>query len=167
MTEQTPIILSTIGNPALGLMPRIEINQLSVDEVSRTEVDSSAGSVGTGWDVPSQDVGSPAKPYGKGVEASEGAEGLDSAEGSEGSLEGFLADVLTEASAPVFSEEFPLKDHQQRVQLAKLVISEKLGKEKTIFLLWGVTSGGRNHQRYADAREMLERLTDVEENDAN
>jgi len=50
------------------------------------------------------------------------------------------------------------------VQLAKLVIAEKLGKEKTIFLLWGVTSGGRNHQRYADAREMLERLTDGEEN---
>ena len=164
MTEQTPIILSTIGNPALGLMPLIEINQPSVDEVSSTEVDSSASSVGTGRDVPSQDAGSPANPYGKGVEASEGLEGSDSAEASEGSLEGFLADVLTEASAPVFSEEFPLKDHQQRVQLAKLVIAEKLGKEKTIFLLWGVTSGGRNHQRYADAREMLERLTDGEEN---
>ncbi|MEG4807910.1 hypothetical protein QUA82_09800 [Microcoleus sp. F8-D3] len=34
MTEQTPIILSTIGNPALGLMPKIEVNKASVDEVS-------------------------------------------------------------------------------------------------------------------------------------
>ncbi|MEG4445798.1 hypothetical protein QUB47_27720 [Microcoleus sp. AT9_B5] len=33
MTEQTPIILSTIGNPELGLMPRIEINQPPSNEV--------------------------------------------------------------------------------------------------------------------------------------
>jgi hypothetical protein len=109
-------------------------------------------------------VGRSSNLYGKGAEVSEGSEGLDSAEASEGSLEGFLADVLAEASAPIFSDDFPLKNHQQRVQLAKLVIAEKLGKEKTIFLLWGATSGGRNHQRYADARAMLERLTDGEEN---
>jgi hypothetical protein len=164
MAEQTPIILSTIGNPALGLMPRIEISQPSLDEVSSTEVDSSADPSGTGWTVPAQDVGRSSNLYGKGAEVSEGSEGLDSAEASEGSLEGFLADVLAEASAPIFSDDFPLKNHQQRVQLAKLVIAEKLGKEKTIFLLWGATSGGRNHQRYADARAMLERLTDGEEN---
>ncbi|MEG4009917.1 hypothetical protein QUA41_28690 [Microcoleus sp. Pol11C1] len=34
MTEQTPIVLSTIGNPKLGLMPQIDINQLPSDEVS-------------------------------------------------------------------------------------------------------------------------------------
>ncbi|MEG4577560.1 hypothetical protein QUA56_33580 [Microcoleus sp. N3A4] len=164
MDEQTPIILSTIGNPVLGLMPKIEINKLPLDEVSSAEVDSSAGSVGTGRDVPSQNVGSPAKPYRKGAEASEASEASDCAEASEGSLEDFLADVLTEASAPVFSEEFPLKDHQQRVQLAKLIIAENLGKEKTIFLLWGVTSGGRSHQRYADARAMLEKLMKGEQN---
>ncbi|MEG4246548.1 hypothetical protein QUA46_25735 [Microcoleus sp. MON2_D6] len=33
MAEQTPIILSTIGNPALGLMPQIEIDQPPSDEV--------------------------------------------------------------------------------------------------------------------------------------
>jgi hypothetical protein len=33
MTEQTPIILSTIGNPELGLMPQIEINQPPYNEV--------------------------------------------------------------------------------------------------------------------------------------
>src|SRR4028118_2755 len=33
MTEQTPIILSTLGNPELGLMPQIEINQPPYNEV--------------------------------------------------------------------------------------------------------------------------------------
>src|SRR4028119_198822 len=33
MTEQTPIIFSTIGNPELGLMPQIEINQPPYNEV--------------------------------------------------------------------------------------------------------------------------------------
>jgi hypothetical protein len=164
MAEQTPIILSTIGNPVLGLMPRIEVNKPSSDEVSSNQVNSSAGSSGTGWTVPDLDWGIPANPCGKGAKASEGSEVSDCAEASEGSLEGFLADVLAEASAPIFSDNFPLKDHQQRVQLAKLVIARNLGKEKTIFLLWGVTSGGRSHQRYADARAMLERLINGEEN---
>jgi len=165
MTEQTPIILSTIGNPALGLMPKIEVNKLSSDDVSSGQVDSSDGSPGTGRIVTRQDSGSPANPYGKGAEASEASEGSDCAEGLEGSLEDFLADVLAEASAPVFSEEFPLKDHQQRVQLAKLVIARNLGKQKTIYLLWGVTDGGRNHQRYVDARAMLDRLMRGDENE--
>jgi len=165
MTEQTPIILSTIGNPALGLMPKIEVNKLSSDDVSSGQVDFSDGSPGTGRTVTRQDSGSPANPYGKGAEASEASEGSDCAEGLEGSLEDFLADVLAEASAPVFSEEFPLKDHQQRVQLAKLVIARNLGKQKTIYLLWGVTDGGRNHQRYVDARAMLDRLMRGDENE--
>jgi len=165
MTEQTPIILSTIGNPALGLMPKIEVNKLSSDDVSSGQVDSSDGSPGTGRTVTRQDSGSPANPYGKGAEASEASEGSDCAEGLEGSLEDFLADVLASASAPVFSEEFPLKDHQQRVQLAKLVIARNLGKQKTIYLLWGVTDGGRNHQRYVDARAMLDRLMRGDENE--
>jgi len=158
MIEQTPIILSTIGNPVLGLMPRIEVNKPSLDEISSSQINSSAGSSGTGETVPGQDSERLSNPYGKGAKASEGSEESDSAEGSEGSLEGFLADVLAETSAPIFSNDFPLKNHQQRVQLAKLVITKNLGKEKTIFLLWGITSGGRNHQRYADARNMLEQL---------
>jgi hypothetical protein len=165
MTEQTPIILSTIGNPALGLMPKIEVNKLSSDDLSSGQVDSSDGSPGTGRTVTRQDSGSPTNPYGKGAEASEASEGSDCAEGLEGSLEDFLADVLAEASAPVFSEEFPLKDHQRRVQLAKLVIARNLGKQKTIYLLWGVTDEGRNHQRYVDARAMLDRLMRGDENE--
>jgi hypothetical protein len=32
MTEQTPIIFSTIGNPVLGLMPRIEVKESWIDD---------------------------------------------------------------------------------------------------------------------------------------
>lgn len=158
MIEQTPIILSTIGNPALGLMPQIEINEPSSNEISSSQINSSANPSGTRQTVPAQDLGSLSNPYGKGEKASEGSERSDSAEGSESSLEGFLADVLAEASAPIFSEEFPLKNHQHRVQLAKLVIAKNLGKEKTIWLLWGVRPGGRNHNLYTEARAMLDRL---------
>jgi hypothetical protein len=53
------------------------------------------------------------------------------------------------------------------VQLAKLVIAKNLGKQKTIFLLWGVTDGGRNHQRYALARKMLEDLIRGSDDNSN
>jgi hypothetical protein len=34
MTEQTPIVFSTIGNPVLGLLPRIEVNESWIDNGS-------------------------------------------------------------------------------------------------------------------------------------
>jgi hypothetical protein len=162
MTEQTPVILSTIGNPVLGLMPKIEVNKSVLDVASSAQLNSSEDLSGKDREASAQDSGSLAKPYGTGVEASEASEGSDSAEGSEGSLEGFLANVLAEASAPIFSEDFPLKDHERRVELAKLVIAQNLGKEKTIWLLWGVRPGGRNHALYTEARAMLERLINGE-----
>jgi hypothetical protein len=90
-------------------------------------------------------------PYGKDV-------------GSLGSLGNFLGQVLAETLAPVFSEEFPLTESSDRVQLAKLVIAQNLGKERTIWLLWGVRPGGRNHNLYTEARAMLDRLINGEEN---
>ena len=75
-----------------------------------------------------------------------------------GSLGSFLGQVLAETLPPVFSEEFPLSEHSDRVQLAKLIIAQNLGKEKTIWLLWGVRPGGRNHALYSEARAMLDRL---------
>ncbi|MEG4292938.1 hypothetical protein Q5692_30180 [Microcoleus sp. C2C3] len=77
-------------------------------------------------------------------------------------LEALLADVLASASQPVFSADFPLLEHSDRVQLAKLVIAQNLGKEKTIWLLWGVRPGGRNHNLYTEARAMLDRLINGE-----
>jgi hypothetical protein len=56
-------------------MPRIEINELSSDEVSSSQFDFSADSFGTGRTVLDPDVESPANPYGMGAEASKGRKG--------------------------------------------------------------------------------------------
>lgn len=77
-------------------------------------------------------------------------------------LEALLAEVLAEASPPVFSENFSLSKHSERVQLAKMVIAQNLGKEQTILLLWGIRPGGRNHIIYTEARKMLDRLIEGE-----
>jgi hypothetical protein len=162
--EQTPIILSTIGNPVLGLMPKLEVNKSSVDDLPDGKNSTSDKPSGTDYTLPQQDTGNLANPYGTETAGSQDSEGLDSSEALNQSLNGFLAEVLAENLPPVFADDFPLKKHERRVQLAKLVIAKNLGKKKTIFLLWGVTDGGRNHQRYADARAMLERLMEGEDN---
>src|SRR4028119_1037975 len=162
--EQTPIILSTIGNPVLGLMPKVEVNKSSVDDPSDGKNSTSDKPSGTDYTLPQPDTGNLANHYWTGTAGSQDSEGLDSSEALNQSLNGFLAEVLAENLPPVFADDFPLKKHELRVQLAKLVIAKNLGKKKTIFLLWGVTDGGRNHQRYADARAMLERLMEGEDN---
>lgn len=136
----------------------------AVDDVSKTQTNTSDNSSGTDYTLPQPDTGNLANPYGKGAEGLKGSEGMDTSEALNQSLNGFLAEVLAETLPPVFADDFPLKKHERRVQLAKLVIAQNLGKQKTIYLLWGVTDGGRNHQRYVDAREMLERLMGGEEN---
>jgi hypothetical protein len=130
----------------------------SVDDVSDTQINISEKPSGTDYTLPEQNTGNLANPYGKGADGSEGSEELDTSSALNQSLNGFLAEVIAENLPPVFADNFPLKKHERRVQLAKLVIAKNLGKQKTIFLLWGVTDGGRNHQRYVDARAMLERL---------
>ena len=136
----------------------------AVDDVSDTQPNLSDNPSGTDYTLPQQDTGSIPNPYGTGTAGSQDLEDLDSSEALKESLKGFLAEVLAENLPPIFSADFPLKKHGRRVQLAKLLIAKNLGKKKTIFLLWGVTDGGRNHQRYADAREMLERLMGGDDN---
>ena len=134
------------------------------NDVSDTQITSPDNPSGKDYILPQPDTGNLANPYGTGTTESQNSEGLDSSEALNQSLNGFLAEVLAENLPPVFADDFPLKKHERRVQLAKLVIAKNLGKKKTIFLLWGVTDGGRNHQRYADARAMLERLMEGEDN---
>ncbi|MBE9093292.1 hypothetical protein [Tychonema sp. LEGE 07203] len=147
MTEQTPIILSTIGNPVLGLMPKIDVHKSAVADVPKAQINPSTGTTGSPRNVPHSEPANPESPDGTRVER----------------LEALLTEVLAEASQPVFSAEFPLSEHSERVQLARLIIAQDLGKEKTIWLLWGVRPGGRNHAVYSEAREMLERLIKGEE----
>jgi len=138
----------------------------TVDEVSDAQIDTPDNPSRTDDTLPEQDAGNLPNPYGKGTAGTADVEGSDTSEALEQSLNGFLAEVLAENLPPIFADDFPLKTHERRVQLAKLVIARNLGKQKTIFLLWGVTDGGRNHQRYVDARAMLERLMGGDE-DAN
>jgi len=103
---------------------------------------------GTVGNVPPRDTETLGTPYGKGYT----------------DLETLLLEVLSEVSPPIFSANFPLPEHADRVRLAKLVIAQNLGKEKTILLLWGARPGGRNHILYTEARAMLERLIKGGEN---
>ncbi|WP_293134593.1 type IV secretory system conjugative DNA transfer family protein [Microcoleus sp. bin38.metabat.b11b12b14.051] len=69
-------------------------------------------------------------------------------------LEQLLAGTAEKA---VFAADSSL-EHQDKLKLARLIIDQDLGLEKTIWILWGVRRGGRNHALYAEARVMLERL---------
>jgi hypothetical protein len=74
-------------------------------------------------------------------------------------LSAMLAEILAGThQTPVFAPDSPL-EHEEKLELAKLVIEQQLGLKKTIWILWGVSRGGRNHQVYKEARAMLERLT--------
>jgi hypothetical protein len=76
-------------------------------------------------------------------------------------LSALLADILAGIlQTPVFAPNSPL-EHEEKLELAKLVIEQELGLKKTIWILWGVSRGGRNHQLYIEARAMLERLTGI------
>lgn len=76
-------------------------------------------------------------------------------------LSAMLAEIFAGThQAPVFAPDSPL-EHEEKLELAKRVIEQNLGLKKTIWLLWGVTRGGRNHQVYKEARAMLERLTGI------
>lgn len=75
-----------------------------------------------------------------------------------------LEQLLTgTAEKAVFAADSPL-EQEDKMKLAKLVIAQELGQEKTIWLLWGVRRGGRNHNLYTEAREMLDRLIKGDEN---
>lgn len=132
-------------------------------EVSDAQISTPDNSSGKDATLPQPDTGSIPNPYGKGTAGTQDTETSSGSEALEQSLNGFLAEVIAENLPPIFADDFPLKKHDRRVQLAKLVIAKNLGKQKTIFLLWGVTDGGRNHQRYVDARDMLDRLIKGEE----
>jgi hypothetical protein len=119
-------------NPIPRQQNKFPNNSISTDE-------KSAGTIGK---LPEQDAENGGTPDGMGVS----------------DLEAFLTQVLAEASEPIFSADFPLQEQERRVELAKLVIAQNLGKEKTIWLLWGVRPGGRNHNLYTEARAMLDRL---------
>ena len=141
MSEQTPIILSTIGNPVLGLMPEIEVNKAAVTDVpsgNTPNTSEQSGTPKTALEPESEQPGS----------LTEQREYLFEM------LEQLLAGTSKKA---VFAADSSL-EQEGKMKLAKLVIAQELGQEKTILLLWGVRRGGRNHNLYIEAQGMLDRL---------
>lgn len=66
--------------------------------------------------------------------------------------------VLSEQyDAIVFDEQSKLSI-DEKMELARFVITQNLGIEKTIFRLWGIKSGGAKHYQYAEARKYFDRL---------
>jgi hypothetical protein len=73
-------------------------------------------------------------------------------------MKGMLAEILAGRSEmAVFAAESTL-EQEEKLELAHLVIEQDLGIEKTIWLLWGIRRGGRNHHLYTEAKAMLDRL---------
>src|SRR4028118_997060 len=108
MAEQTPIILSTIGNPVLGLMPKIEVKTSSVNEVSDAQISTSDNSSGKDNTLPQPDTGNLLNPYGKGVEGSEGSEGSDTSEALEQRSHGRCGDAVAEDLQPAVAVDCTL-----------------------------------------------------------
>jgi hypothetical protein len=147
MAEQTPIILSTIGNPVVGLMPKIEVNKSSVDDVPTRNTSNTSELSGTPKNTQEPEPEQPGSL-------------MEQREYLSEMLEHLLAGTAEKA---VFAADSPL-EQSEKMELAKLVIAQELGQEKTICLLWGVRRGGRNHNLYTEARAMLDRLTKGENN---
>ena len=146
MAEQTPIILSTIGNPVLGLMPKIEVNKATVDDVPTWNISNTQEQWGTPKTPLEPELEQPGSPAEHGEHLSD-------------LLEQLLAGTVEKA---VFAADSTL-EHWEKMELAKAIIKQELGQERTIWLLWGVRRGGRNHALYTEARAMLERLIKGEE----
>jgi hypothetical protein len=110
---------------------------------------SSSESAGTPQAVPETDSPKPVTPDGTRVTRAE-------------RLKAMLAEVMAgTVETAVFAADSPL-EQDEKMELAKLVIAQDLGLEKTILLLWGVRRGGRNHHLYTEARAMLDRLINGE-----
>jgi len=110
---------------------------------------SSSESAGTPQAVPETDLPKPVTPDGTRVTRAE-------------RLKAMLAELMAgTVETAVFAADSPL-EQDEKMELAKLVIAQDLGLEKTILLLWGVRRGGRNHHLYTEARAMLDRLINGE-----
>lgn len=130
-------LVKLIKHPAPGATKSTAVDSVPSDLIPLSDKPS-----GTPRNVPQQDSEKVGTPCGTRAER----------------LLRLLAEILSETSPmAVFAAESPL-EQDEKLELAKLVIEQDLGIEKTIWLLWGVRRGGRNHHLYTEARVMLENL---------
>ncbi|MBD0343534.1 MAG: hypothetical protein ICV63_01595 [Coleofasciculus sp. Co-bin14] len=74
---------------------------------------------------------------------------------------GKITEPLAEASGEASTTLPPLFDDLDRdgkLLMLRLLLSKKIGKEKIIWLAWKLKSGGRSHDRYKLASELLEAM---------
>jgi hypothetical protein len=69
-------------------------------------------------------------------------------------LETALVEASGEASTPLFEG----LDRDGKLLILRLLLTKRLGKERTILLAWNEKSGGRNHTRYRYASELLDAM---------
>jgi hypothetical protein len=121
----------------------------TVDDVPSVPASNTSEQVGTPPDVPQIEAYKPGTVHGTRVTRAE-------------RLSAMLAELMAgTVETAVFAADSPL-EQDEKMELAKLVIAQDLGLEKTILLLWGVRRGGRNHHFYTEARAMLDRLINGE-----
>jgi hypothetical protein len=76
-------------------------------------------------------------------------------------VEGYLAQVAEALILEVSETLPPLLDGLDRdgkLLMLRVLLSQNLGKEKTILLAWRQKSGGRNHEKYKYAAELLDAM---------
>jgi hypothetical protein len=76
-------------------------------------------------------------------------------------METFLArieEALREASSSASTPLFDGLDRDGKLLMLRLLLVKKLGKEKTILLAWGLKSGGRSHDKYKLASQLLDAM---------
>jgi hypothetical protein len=69
-----------------------------------------------------------------------------------------IAEALSEASGEASTPLFDDLDLDGRLLMLRLLLTQNLGKEKTILLGWGQKSGGRNHEKYKYASDLLDAM---------
>jgi hypothetical protein len=72
-----------------------------------------------------------------------------------------LTEALAEASGEASQTLPPLFDGLDRdgkLFMLRLLLAKRLGREKTILLAWGVKSGGRSHDKYRMASELIDSM---------
>lgn len=65
-----------------------------------------------------------------------------------------LAEASPEASTPLFDD----LDRDGKLLMLRLLLTKRLGKEKTILLAWRLKSGGRSHDKYRMASDLLDAM---------
>jgi hypothetical protein len=72
-------------------------------------------------------------------------------------IESALASASGEASQTL-PPLFEGLNRDGKLLMLRLLLARKLGKEKTIMLAWGVKSGGRSHDKYRMASELIDSM---------